>query len=97
MKLTDWLDHCCRVLAEKREYPGDRLLVAHVKVQAMARRLSDTFSGQVDTQNGMVTEMIIKGFRQELAQIEKDVVSSGSHVSSKETRGQPHAAARIFD
>lgn len=38
------MDYCCRILAERKEYTTDGLILPFVQSQELLRRISDTFS-----------------------------------------------------
>lgn len=41
---TKYMDYCCRLLAECKEYKTDELIPSFVRSQELSRRISDTFS-----------------------------------------------------
>lgn len=69
---TTYLDHCCRVLEERREYPTDQLVVLLVRTQQIAQSISMTLAFR-NNRDSLPLSLIVQSFQHEIRQL-KDAI-----------------------
>lgn len=72
---TTYLDHCCRILEERMEYPSDRLVVLLVRTQQISQSISMTIAFRKN-RDSLPLSLTIQSFQHELLQLRNTVPQS---------------------
>lgn len=73
---TSYLAHCCRILEEKMEYPGDQLVVLLVRTQQISQSISMTLAF---CNNSLPLTIIVKSFQHEIDQLRASIAAADQH------------------
>jgi hypothetical protein len=85
MRHSRYVDDCWKRLEDAQEYPSDAWLRHFIGTRHLAQRIIESLAlddhlEQGNSRNPALLEMTMKGFRQEVDQLEQGIMSSGAHV-----------------
>lgn len=78
---TTYLDHCCRILEEKMEYPTDQLVVLLVRTQQLSQSISMTLAFR-NNRDSLPLPLIIQSFQHEIRQL-RNKIPANFHESGQ--------------
>lgn len=65
---TTYLDHCCRILEERMEYPTDQLVVLLVRTQQLSQSISMTLAFR-NNKDSLPLSLLVQSFQHEIRQL----------------------------
>ncbi|KAJ4391495.1 hypothetical protein N0V93_005112 [Gnomoniopsis smithogilvyi] len=67
-----YLDHCCRILEERMEYPTDQRVVLLVRTQQLSQSISMTLAFR-DTKTSLPLSLIVRSFKHEICKLKNTI------------------------